>query len=36
MFDLSDESARKELTLLAEIGVIKREGKGRSTYYVLL
>jgi Fic family protein len=35
MFDLSDESTRKELNMLAEIGVIKREGRGRSIYYVL-
>jgi Fic family protein len=36
IFGLSDEGARKEITKLIELRVVKRKGKGRSLYYVLV
>lgn len=35
MFKISDESARKEINKLVDLGIIKSEGKGRGLYYVL-
>jgi len=34
MFGISDTAARKELTKLMKLDVIKRKGEGRSTHYV--
>lgn len=36
MFDLSDEGARKEISKLLNMEVLKSEGKGRALHYILL
>ena len=36
MFGLSDEGARKEISKLIKLGVVKRKSKGRSISYVLV
>ncbi|MEA2052079.1 MAG: HTH domain-containing protein [Euryarchaeota archaeon] len=35
MFKISRQAAHKELKALMELGVIKSQGEGRATYYVL-
>jgi len=35
MFSLSRSAAKKELTKLLELGVVKLEGKGRNAHYIL-
>jgi predicted HTH transcriptional regulator len=35
MFKISRQAAHKELKALMELGVIKSQGVGRATYYVL-
>ena len=35
MFRISRQAAHKELKALIELGVIKSQGVGRATYYVL-
>ena len=35
MFKISRQAAHKEITALMELGVIKSQGVGRATYYVL-
>jgi predicted HTH transcriptional regulator len=35
MFRISRQAAHKELKALMELGVIKSQGVGRATYYVL-
>jgi predicted HTH transcriptional regulator len=35
MFKISLQAAHKELKALMELGVIKSQGVGRATYYVL-
>jgi len=35
MFEISDESVRKEIDRLVILGVLKSEGRGRSVYYIL-
>ena len=36
LVQLSNVSAHKALTTLVEIGVLKKEGRGRATHYVLV
>lgn len=36
MFSISNVAARKETSKLQELDVIKKEGSGRSIYYVLV
>ena len=35
MFEISDETVRKEIIKLTKLGVLKTKGKGRSVYYIL-
>ena len=35
MFKISRQAAHKEIKALMELGVIKSQGEGRATYYVL-
>jgi predicted HTH transcriptional regulator len=35
MFKISRQAAHKEIKTLMELGVIKSQGVGRATYYVL-
>jgi Fic family protein len=36
MFSISNTSAKKETSKLEKLNVIKREGKGRNTHYILV
>ena len=36
LVQLSNVSAHKELTILVEIGVLKKERRGRASHYVLV
>lgn len=36
MFEISSQSAHKEILKLVKLGVVKSEGKGRGTYYKLV
>jgi predicted HTH transcriptional regulator len=36
LFELSDEGARKEISKLEKLNVVKKKGKGRSLHYILV